>query len=139
MNVWTGIGRLVKDCEVKKTNEGVSVCTFTIAVKKDEKVKEGDKDAWFVDCVAWTKKAEYLGLYAKKGDAISVTGSLRFKEYDSKEGHVKTVECICDRVQIVAKHSKEQPEKLVPQERKIEEMFGVNNTPYQVQSDELPF
>lgn len=135
MNVWTGIGRVVNDCEVKKTNDGTSVCTFSLAVKKDEKVKEGEKDAWFVDCVAWNKKADYLGMYAKKGDAVSVTGSLRFKQYDSKGTKVKTVECICDRVQIVAKQSKEQK----PQ-NDFKSYEGFDNLGKQVVTgDELPF
>ena len=141
MNVWTGVGRLVKDCETKKTNEGMSVCTFTLAVKKDERVKDGDKDAWFMDCVAWAKKADYLGSFAKKGDAVSVTGALRFKEYNSKEGErVKTVECICDRVQIVFKYAKEQHGMVdTKTARAVDNMFGLNGVPNVVSGDDLPF
>ena len=102
MNVWTGAGRLVTECELQTLSNGTNVCSFAIAVKKDEKIKEGDRDAWLVDCVAWDSKAEFLAQNAYKGDAIAVTGPLRFKTYDKNNTHIKTVECICDRVDIIA-------------------------------------
>ena len=52
--------------------------------------------------MAWDSKAVFLAQNAYKGDAISVTGPLRFKTYDKNNTHIKTVECICDRVDIIA-------------------------------------
>lgn len=132
MNNWTGCGRLVKDAELKKTPSGTAVCTFTIAVNKDEKVKEGEKDAWFFDCVAWGKKAEYISSYGKKGDAVAVTGAIRFKEYEGKNGHVNTIEVIADRLNIVAKNNRE-PKPDVYKEA------GFTEKPDPKYNEDLPF
>lgn len=141
MNTWTGVGRLTKDCELKKTTSGTSVCTFALAINKDEKTKEGEKDAWFFDVVAWHKKAEYIGTYGKKGDVVAVTGPLRFKDYEGKNGHVYSVECIAERVNIIAKNNREpRRETANPNEAAYKEAgFSKSEMPTVADSDDLPF
>lgn len=72
------IGNLTKDCEVRKTKTGLSVCDFTVAVNKRMKSSDGswDEIATYVRCQAWRSTADFLGLYGKKGRLFQVVGEL---------------------------------------------------------------
>jgi len=85
LNAWIGMGRLVKDPELKTTNSGVAVCNFTIAVDRD--YKNGDeKVADFVDCTAWRGTAEFVNKYFTKGRMIIVSGELQSEKWE-KDGN----------------------------------------------------
>lgn len=73
------IGNLTKDCEVRKTKTGLSVCDFTVAVNKRMKTSDGswDEIKTFVRCQAWRSTADFLGVYGKKGSLLQVVGELR--------------------------------------------------------------
>lgn len=71
-------GRMTSDADVRKTNSGISVCNFSIAVQKNK------DSADFIRCVAWDKQAEIMG-YSKKGDYIEVQGKLETSSYE-KDG-----------------------------------------------------
>lgn len=79
------MGRITKDIEVKQTQNGNLVTSFTVAV--DRAVKQGqEKQTDFISCVAWNKTAEFVGKYFGKGRMIAVTGSLKTRTYDDKNG-----------------------------------------------------
>lgn len=76
-------GRLVRDPELRTTNSGKSVCSFTLA----NDTGFGDRKAsHFIDCVAWEKTAEFLCSYFAKGQEVLVSGSLQAREYTGKQG-----------------------------------------------------
>ena len=79
-------GRLVRDPELRRTNTGKAVCSFTIACDKPGK----DAGASFIDCVAWDKTAEFVNNYFMKGDAIIVEGRLETRQYETKDGQKRT-------------------------------------------------
>lgn len=86
LNHWVGMGRLVRDPELKTTQSGVAVCNFTIAVDRD--YKNGDeKVADFVDCVAWRGTAEFVNKYFSKGRMAVVSGQLQSRKWEDKEGN----------------------------------------------------
>lgn len=86
LNHWVGMGRLVRDPELKTTQSGVAVCNFTIAVDRD--YKNGDeKVADFVDCVAWRGTAEFVSKYFSKGRMAVVSGQLQSRKWEDKEGN----------------------------------------------------
>lgn len=88
-------GRLVAVPEMRKTNTGKSVCTFTLAVDRDSAQQATD----FINCVAWEKRAEFLNNYFTKGQEALVMGSLNSRSYQDKEGkHHTTWEVIVDKV-----------------------------------------
>jgi single-strand DNA-binding protein len=88
MNKIFEIGRLTRDPEVRYTQSGKSVCTFSIAV--DDGYGE-NKKAYFFPVVVWNKAAEACGNSLHKGSKVAVTGKLTSRQYDNKEGKKVTV------------------------------------------------
>ncbi len=90
MNLFVGIGRLVRDPECRYTEStGKAVTRFTIAI--DRKGQQGaEKQADFISCVAFDKRAETIANYFKKGQRIGVEGSLRVSSYTDKQGNKRT-------------------------------------------------
>lgn len=84
------VGRLTKDVNLRTTQNGMMVGTFTMAVDRDYKDKSGKRQADFISCVIWnshdSKKAENLATYAHKGSLIGIEGSLQTRSYDDKDG-----------------------------------------------------
>ena len=93
MNLVVLIGRMAKDVELRRTNSGKAVASFTLAVNKDFKNEQGGYDADFIDCVAFEQKAETISQYVHKGDRFAVLGQLATRSYENKEGRkVKVTE-----------------------------------------------
>lgn len=84
LNVVTLIGRLVRDPELKATKTGTNKTDFTIAVN-------GFKDqVSFINCTAWTKTAEIINQYSKKGDRIGIEGKINQTNYTAQDGTKKS-------------------------------------------------
>lgn len=93
MNKTILIGRLTKDVELRRTQSGKAVASFTLAVNKDFKNEQGGYDADFIECVAFEQRAETISKYVHKGDRFAVVGSLTTRSYENKEGRkVKVTE-----------------------------------------------
>lgn len=76
---------MTKDPEVRYTQSGTAVGTFTLAV--DRRVqKDKPKEADFIPCVVWGKTAEVVGNYCKKGKQVAVNGRIQVRSYDAKDG-----------------------------------------------------
>lgn len=89
------MGRIGRELELKKTNSGVSVVSFPLAV--DRNGKEGGTD--WIDCVAWRGTAEVLCNYADKGRMIGVEGRLQSRKWEDKDGNKRTaIEVVADSV-----------------------------------------
>lgn len=83
------LGRLTSDPELKQTNSGVSVATFTVAVERN--YKSGDtKLTDFIPCNAWRSTADFIAKYFHKGDMIAVDGTLQSDKYTDKDGNNRT-------------------------------------------------
>lgn len=80
------MGRLARDPELRRTNTGKSVVSFTIACDKPGK----DSGADFIPCVAWEKTADFINNYFMKGSPIAVEGRLTSRQYETKEGKKQT-------------------------------------------------
>lgn len=93
------MGRLVADPELRTTNTGVSVTSFTIAVDKNFVRQGEDRQADFIDIVAWRNTAEFVCKYFHKGSMIAVQGSIQTRNYEDKSGNKrKSTEIIADNV-----------------------------------------
>lgn len=110
------LGRLTKDPELKTTQSGKSVCSFSLAV---DGFKKGETD--FIDCVAWNASAENLAKFKKKGEQIAVTGQLKTRTYEDRNGNKrKVVEVRTESVTFVGGKSTGETPKTsysVPQSR----------------------
>ena len=84
MNKVILMGRLTADPELKQSQNGTSVCRFTIAVNRRFKNAQGGYDADFLNCTAWKQTAEFICRYFKKGQMIAVEGALRTSSYQDR-------------------------------------------------------
>ncbi len=79
-------GRLTNDIELKQTQSGLSVCSFSLAVNR--KVASGqDQKTDFIDCTAWRQTAEFISRYFKKGSSLCVVGNLQKSEWTDQNGN----------------------------------------------------
>ena len=96
------VGRLTKDPDLRYTNSGTGVATFTLAVNRNFTSADGTREADFINCVIWRKPAETLANYAKKGVLIGVTGRIQTRSYDNQQGQkVYVTEVIADNFQLL--------------------------------------
>lgn len=95
------MGRLCTDPEERKTQNGVSVTTFTLAI--DRPKKDGESTgADFIDCVAWRQTAEFICRYFKKGSPMLLEGHLQSRRWEDKDGNKrKAVEVVVGRIEFV--------------------------------------
>lgn len=80
-------GRLCADPTLRHTQSGTAVASFTLAVDRDFKNQDGEKEADFINCVAWKGTAETLARYFTKGRMAIVEGRLQSRKYTDKEGN----------------------------------------------------
>lgn len=101
INIAAITGRLVRDPEIRNTQSGVSVCSFTVAVDRAYKSGE-EREADFIDCVAWRHSAEFLGKWFSKGDMIGVQGHLQTRNWETDDGQKrKATELVADSLSFV--------------------------------------
>ena len=122
------VGRLTKEPELRTTQSGISVATFTVAVTRRMNRDESD----FINIVTWRGLADNCAKYLVKGQQVSVVGELRTRSYDAKDGSGKryVTEVQADDVEFLAKPKSSSPEAA----RGIPDMDG---TP--IEDDNLPF
>jgi len=80
------MGRLTRDPELRCTNSGISVASFTLAVDRDYKGPDGEKQTDFIVCVAWRSTAEFVSKYFSKGRMAVVAGALQSRRWQDKQG-----------------------------------------------------
>ena len=87
MNRVVLVGRLTKDPELRFTaNKGTAVTRFTLAVNRDYKKEDGTQEADFINCIAYSKRAEVIAQCLTKGKRFSIAGSIRTGSYDAQDG-----------------------------------------------------
>lgn len=93
------MGRIVRDIELKRTNSGVSVVSLTLAVDRDFKNQNGERDTDFIDVVAYRNTAEFLSKYFGKGRVAVVEGRLQIRDWQDKDGNKRrSAEVIAENV-----------------------------------------
>ncbi len=85
------VGRLTRDPEVRYTQSGIAVCSFSLAVERNYRSASGEKETDFINCTAWRKPGELIGQYTSKGSLLGVQGSLQMRKYQDKDGNTRTV------------------------------------------------
>ena len=93
------MGRLTRDPELRRTNSGTPVASFSIAVDRDFKSQGGEKETDFIDIVAWRSTAEFVSKYFTKGRMAVVEGRLQIRDWNAQDGTKRrTAEVIADNV-----------------------------------------
>lgn len=129
MNKIILIGRMVKDSELRVTQTGAKIGSFTLAVNRTTKNENGFYEADFFNCKAFNKTAEILNQYTKKGSQIGIEGRIQNRSYEDSNGIKKYVtEILVSELQLL---DSKKPEETDPFQS--EEFITVDDT------DELPF
>lgn len=150
MNKVILIGRLTKDPELRKTPTDVSVCQFTIAVNRAFQQQNGERQADFINCIAWRAQAENLARYIKKGGQVAVEGSIQTRSYDDPNGVRRFVtEVVCSQITFLESKKNDSgyndlSQLEVPPMRENhsfsqESPFGDIKSNFDISSDDLPF
>lgn len=93
------MGRLTRDPELRKTQSGTSVASFTLAVDRDFTQEGGEKETDFIDCVAWKGTADFVSGYFFKGSMAVVDGRLQLRDWKDKDGNKRrSAEIVANRV-----------------------------------------
>ena len=128
------MGRLTADVELRKTQSGTPVAAFTVAVERDFKGQNGEKETDFINCVAWNNTAEFISKYFKKGSMAIISGRLQTRKYETNNGEKRSAtEIIADSVYF-GESKKEQSETVSYTPEEAKNVFNTIDD-----GDELPF
>ena len=110
MNRVVLVGRLTRDPELRTSGSGNSFVNFTIAVNRSYASSNGEREADFINCIAFNKQAENLNRYIRKGGLVGIDGRLQTRTYTAQDNSKRTVmEVICDSVSFLEPKSSSMP------------------------------
>ena len=93
------MGRLTRDPELRRTQSGTAVTSFSLAVDRDFKGQNGEKETDFIDVVAWRNTAEFVSKFFTKGRMAIVEGRLQIRDYTDRDGNKRrAAEVVADTV-----------------------------------------
>lgn len=134
------MGRMVRDPELRRTGSGTAVTSFSLAVDRDFKDQNGDKETDFIDIVAWRNTAEFVSKYFTKGRMAVVEGRLQIRDWTDKDGGKRrTAEVVAENVYFAdSKHETQQtPNQADNMASLAGRMSGF--APIEEEDGELPF
>lgn len=131
MNRTVLVGRLTKNPELRYTQNGKAVASFTIAVNRPFKNQNGENEADFINCVSWGKQAENLANYMSKGSQIGVDGRIQTRTYDNQEGkRIFVTEVLAENITFLESRKENQPSEKNAKDQ---------GQPMDVSDQDLPF
>ena len=103
------VGRMTKDAELRYTPSNVAVATFTLAVNRNRKNENGEREADFINVVIWRQAAENLANWAKKGALIGIVGSIQTRNYENQQGQrVYVTEVIANQFHMLESRNQQE-------------------------------
>lgn len=124
MNKVILIGRITKEPEIRLTTNQTQYMNFTVAVDRRFKDANGERQADFINCVAWKQTAVFISKYFKKGDRIGCTGSIQTRTYE-KDGQKQYItEVNVEEAEFVESNKKPEPESQHPESQQPEDPAG---------------
>jgi len=144
LNVAVLMGRLTAEPELKHTQNNVSVTSFTLAVERSYQKQGQEKQADFIDCVAWRGTAEFVCKYFRKGQLAAVQGSIQTRSYTDKDGNKrKSFEIVADNVHFAEpkRDNNTSNNYPVPQNSTPDADYSTGNDDFEKMptDDDLPF
>lgn len=131
LNVAVMMGRLVADPELRYTPNDVPVTSFTLAVDRSYQKAGAERQADFIDFVAWCSTAEFVCKYFTKGQLVAVQGSIQTRSYQDKDGNRrKAFEIVADNVHFAERKREQASQPAMPSDE---------DAPPPVSEDDLPF
>lgn len=96
------VGRVTKDPELRYTTSNIAVATFSLAVNRNFKDANGERETDFINCAIWRQQAENLANWAKKGALIGITGRIQTRSYENQQGQrVYVTEVVAENFQML--------------------------------------
>lgn len=142
INSVTLVGRMAGDAELRYTPNNQAVATFRLAVNRNFKSQNGEREADFINCVIWRQKAENLANWAKKGSLIGITGRIQTRSYENQQGQrVYVTEVVADNFQLLESRKDREAGQ---SQGYSQPDFGrqaepMNANPMDISDDDLPF
>ena len=103
------VGRMTRDAELKYTQSNIAVATFTLAVNRNFKNENGDREADFINVVICRQQAENLANLANKGTLVGITGAIQTRNYENQQGQrVYVTEVIANNFQLLESRNSQQ-------------------------------
>lgn len=131
------IGRLTRDVELRYTPSNIAVATFNLAVNRNFKNQDGEREADFINCVMWQKSAENLANWTRKGMLIGITGRIQTRSYENQQGQrVYVTEVVADSFQVLEKRDNSANQSSMDEQ--MPPAFE-NSQPMDISDDDLPF
>lgn len=139
MNKFIGLGRLTKNPELRSTQSGLKVASFTLAINRNFKNKEGKYDADFLNCQAFKNTAEFIEKYFKKGSMMAITARAQTRNYDDNDGKKRFVtEFIVEEVYFAGSNEKKNETSIeVPQNYTSD--YDTAESEVTLSDEDLPF
>lgn len=136
------VGRLTKDAELRYTPSNVAVATFTLAVNRNRKNENGEREADFINCVIWRQSAENLANWAKKGSLIGIKGRIQTRNYENQQGQrVYVTEVVAEQFQMLEIRNQQNQGNNFQNGNSsggYQSPLG-NSNPMDISDDDLPF
>lgn len=128
------MGRLTRDPELRRTQSGKAVTSVTLAVDRDFKGQNGEKETDFIDIVAWSNIAEFVSNYFKKGDMAIVSGRLQSRRWEDRDGNKRTaIEIVAENIYFCGPKKSQQEQnfnQLADAVDKFQEIEDQGNLPF---------
>ncbi|MFS9315471.1 single-stranded DNA-binding protein [Streptococcus infantis] len=137
INNVTLVGRLTRDPELRYTTSDVAVATFNLAVNRNFKGANGEREADFINCMIWRKQAELFADWCKKGNLVGITGRIQTRSYENQQSQrVYVTEVVADTFQPLEKRDNSENQSNI--EEQMPASFGATN-PLDISDDDMPF
>ena len=136
------VGRMTRDPELRRTNTGTAVTSFTIAMNRNFTNQNRERQADFIPCIVWNKTAENVAKYCAKGSLVGIDGRLQSRQYENQDGRrVTIVEVVCDSVQFLDTRSQDSNRQVQqstqPQNNFNDAFYDMNGTDIKKEIDSL--
>ena len=154
MNSVCLVGRTTKDPELKYTGNNIAVASFSLAVNRNFKDANGERETDFINCVIWRQQAENLANWVKKGALIGITGRIQTRSYENQQGQrVYVTEVVAENFQMLESraareggngngyagpYGQQAPQQQGPNFARDSSPYG-NSSPMDIQDSDLPF
>ena len=154
MNRVVLVGRLTRDPELRNTNSGVPVVSFTIAVNRTfTSSQSGEREADFINCICFNKQAENLNRFIKKGGLVGVDGRIQTRSYTAQDGSKRYVtEVVCENMRMLENRNSNSNSSYLDEyepadygyQKDTSDEESINSTPendvdFNISEDDLPF
>ena len=147
------VGRLTRDPELRYTQGGTAVASFTLAVNRQFTNSQGEREADFINCVIWRKAAENFVKLVHKGSLVGIDGRLQTRNYENKQGQrVYVTEVVVENFSLLESKNASSSDNARDNSNKatnynqskksknnMSDPFADNSKPMDISDDSLPF